>query len=65
MFSLHCHTDYSNASRGFADSSIKLENLITSSMKYGLNGCCITDHEICGSYIKAKKLEKQFVVNSF
>ena len=60
MFSLHCHTDYSNASRGFADSSIKLENLITSSMKYGLNGCCITDHEICGSYIKAKKLEKQY-----
>jgi DNA polymerase-3 subunit alpha len=60
MYSLHNHTSYSNGSRGFADSSIKLKDLITTAKKYNLKGICITDHEICGSFVKAKKLEKEF-----
>jgi len=59
MYALHDHTHYSNASRGFADSSIKLKDLIVTAKEYGLKGVCITDHEICGSYVKAKKLEKE------
>lgn len=60
MYSLHNHLDYSNGSRGFADSSIKLKDLITTAKKYNLKGICITDHEICGSFVKAKKLEKEY-----
>ena len=60
MYSLHCHIDYSNASRGFADSSIKLENLIKTAKDYGLSGVAITDHEIVGSFINAKEFEKKY-----
>lgn len=60
MYSLHNHLDYSNGSRGFADSSIKLKDLIATAKDYGLKGVCITDHEICGSFVKAKKLEKEY-----
>lgn len=59
MYSLHNHTEYSNASRGFADSSIKLKDLVLKAKEYGLSGIAITDHEIVGSYVKAKKLEKE------
>ena len=59
MYSLHNHTDYSNASRGFADSSVKLEDIIKTAKAYNLNGICVTDHEICGSFVKAKELEEK------
>lgn len=59
MYTLHNHTDYSNASRGFSDSSMKVETLIRRAKELGLSGCAITDHEITGSFIEAKKLEKE------
>lgn len=58
-FSLHNHTEYSNASRAFADSSIKLKDLILRAKELGLRGIAITDHEITGSFAKAKKLEEE------
>ena len=61
MYSLHNHTEYSNASRGFADSSIKLKDLVKKAKEYGLSGICITDHEICGSYVKAKNWKKNMI----
>ncbi len=59
MFSLHNHTEYSNASLGFSDSTNKLEELIYKALELGLEGVAITDHEIIGSHIKAQKLEKK------
>lgn len=57
--SLHNHTGISNASRGFIDSSIKLENLVDYSMEKGLNGIALTDHESVGGFIQAEQLEKE------
>ena len=57
MFSLHNHTGVSSASRGFADSSIKLEDLINKSKELGLNGVAVTDHESIGAFVKCKQLE--------
>lgn len=59
MFSLHNHTGISTASRGFTDSSIKLEDLVKTAKSIGLNGIAITDHEAVGSFIKAKNLEDE------
>jgi len=59
MYSLHNHGGESNASRGFADSSIKLENLIKKAIEKGLKGVAITDHETVGSFIKAKQFEDE------
>jgi len=60
MFSLHTHTGDSNASRGFADSSIKLEDLVKGAIKKGLSGIAVTDHETVGSFVKAKNLEEKY-----
>jgi DNA polymerase III subunit alpha len=59
MFSLHTHNGISNASRGFADSSIKIEDLIKKAKKIGLEGIAITDHESVGGFVSAKNLESQ------
>lgn len=58
MFSLHNHTGISSASRGFADSSIKLDDLVLKAKELGLKGIAVTDHEAIGSYVKAKGLEE-------
>ena len=63
MYSLHNHSDFSSASRGFADSSMKVSDLIKRAKELGLQGVCITDHEITSSYVKAKKLEKELDFN--
>ena len=60
IFSLHTHTGKSNASRGFADSSIKAKDLVKRAKEKGLNGIAITDHESVGSFIEGKNLEKDF-----
>lgn len=52
-FSLHNHTDYSNAALGFSDCINKTEDLIQYAYDMGLNGVCITDHECISSYIQA------------
>lgn len=59
LFSLHGHSGISSASRGFADSSIKLEDLIKEAKRKGLNGIAITDHEAVGGFIQAKNLEAE------
>lgn len=59
MYGLHNHTDFSNASRGFSDSSIGLRDLVESAKKLGLEGIAITDHEITSSFHKAKLLEEE------
>lgn len=60
MFSLHGHTGISTASRGFTDSSIKLEELIKQAKEIGLEGVAITDHESVGSFVQAKELEEEY-----
>lgn len=59
MFSLHNHSDFSNASRGFSDSSIRLRDLVENAKALGLEGIAITDHEITSSFHKAKQLEEE------
>ena len=59
MFSLHNHTDYSNASRSFADCSHTLNDLVVRAKNLGINGIAITDHEITSSYVKAEKLSRE------
>lgn len=56
----HCHSGISNASRGFPDSSIKLEDLVMKAKEKGLGGIAITDHECVGSFVFAKELEKKY-----
>lgn len=59
MYSLHNHTDYSNASRSFADCSHTLKDLVTRAKDLGLSGIAITDHEITSSFVRAEKLSKE------
>lgn len=59
MFSLHNHCGISTASRGFTDSSIKLDDLVVKAKELGLNGIAITDHEAVGAFVQAKNLEEK------
>lgn len=52
-YSLHNHTDFSNASCGFMDSINKTEDLIDYAFSIGLNGLAITDHESVSSHVRA------------
>lgn len=52
-FSLHNHTDFSNALLGFSDSTNRVPNLIQYAYDIGLNGVCITDHEGISAHIQA------------
>jgi DNA polymerase-3 subunit alpha len=52
-YSLHNHTDFSNASCGFMDSINKTEDLINHAFKIGLNGLAITDHESVSAHVRA------------
>ena len=53
--SLHNHTDYSNASLGFADSINRYNDLIQTAYDSGLSGVAITDHESVSCHVKALK----------
>ena len=53
--SLHNHTDYSNASLGFADSINRYNDLIQTAYDNGLSGVAITDHESVSCHVKALK----------
>jgi DNA polymerase-3 subunit alpha len=59
MFSLHNHTDYSNAGLGFSDAINKTKNLIETAIKLNLSGIAITDHEILSASYKAQQLGKK------
>ena len=52
-YSLHNHTDFSNASCGFMDSINKTEDLINHAFNIGLNGLAITDHESVSAHVRA------------
>lgn len=52
-YSLHNHTDFSNASCGFMDSINKTEDLINYAFKIGLRGVAITDHESVSAHVRA------------
>lgn len=52
-YSLHNHTDFSNASCGFMDSINKTEDLINHAFKIGLKGLAITDHESVSAHVRA------------
>lgn len=54
-FSIHNHTDYSNAALGFSDCINKVELLIQRAYDIGLSGVAITDHECISSYVQALK----------
>jgi DNA polymerase-3 subunit alpha len=60
MYSLHNHSDYSNAALGFADSINTLENLIKSAKELGLSGLAISDHENISASYKAQQLSKKY-----
>lgn len=60
MWSLHNHSDYSNASLGFADTINKLEDLILRAKEIGLKGICITDHECLSAHYKAQVLSQKY-----
>lgn len=55
MFSLHNHSEFSNASRGFADSSLSVNDLARRAKEVGLNGIACTDHEAVGGYLKFQR----------
>lgn len=60
MYSLHNHSDYSNAALGFADSINTLDNLIKSAKELGLLGIAISDHENISASYKAQQLSKKY-----
>lgn len=51
LFSIHNHTDASNIR--LRDSINGVEKLIDNAVKLGLEGVCITDHELLGNALKA------------
>lgn len=56
-FLIHNHTEMSNFR--LSDSTIKVEDLLESSLELGLDGICITDHEALSSHIRAfRHIEK-------
>lgn len=62
MWSLHCHSEYSNAALGFADTINKLEELIKKAKEIGLSGIAITDHECLSGHYQAQKLSKKYEI---
>lgn len=54
-FTMHNHSDYSNASLGFADSINTVEKSVNYAIELGLSGYVITEHESLSSHIKLMK----------
>lgn len=63
-YSLHNHTDFSNASCGFMDSINKTEDLINHAYNIGLSGVAITDHESVSAHVRAVQHYKRMVANA-
>lgn len=64
FYSLHNHTDFSNASCGFMDSINKTEDLINYAYQIGLNGLAITDHESVSAHVRAVQHYKNMLDNA-
>ncbi len=58
-YSLHNHTDYSNASCGFSDSINKLEHLVDRAKECGIKGVAITDHDCVSNHVKIVQKQKE------
>jgi DNA polymerase III subunit alpha len=58
LYSLHTHDDYSNASLSFADSSMKLSEMIKRGKEIGLKGICLTNHETTSNFVKISQAQK-------
>ena len=54
-FSIHGHTDYSNAALGFSDSTNRVEKSVDYALEIGLTGITLTEHEFLGSHIRLMK----------
>lgn len=54
-FSIHGHTDYSNAALGFADSTNRVSKSVDYALEIGLSGITLTEHEFLGSHIQLMK----------
>ena len=71
MYSLHNHTEYSNASRGFADSSIKLNDIVKKAKEYAeeqLNRkdkltSAINEHDLQKAVLELKVFEHRKIKN--
>lgn len=63
-YSLHNHTDFSNASCGFMDSINKTEDLIDHAFNIGLFGLAITDHESVSAHVRAVQHYKNMLANA-
>lgn len=58
MFSLHNHSDYSNA-RGGLDAINTIPGMVQYSFELGLSGIALTDHDVLSGHLKfAKEIEK-------
>ena len=53
ILNLHTHTEFSNASCGFKDSTNKLEETLNFAFDSGMKGIGITDHESVTAHIRA------------
>ncbi len=51
-FSIHNHTDYSNASRGFSDSINTVKKSVDYAIELGLTGYILTDHEALSGHVQ-------------
>lgn len=55
----HAHTEWSNASGGFRDSTNTVASLVDHALKMGFNSLALTDHEILSGHYKAQLYMKQ------
>lgn len=62
-FSIHNHSDFSNAALGFPDSTNKIEKLLTYAGEIGLSGMALTDHEALCGFINLLDAEKKLKDN--
>ncbi len=56
---LHCHTIYSKNFMNMCDSNIKPKELVKISIRRGLNGLAVTDHETTKAYPYVKKIARK------
>lgn len=60
-FSIHNHSDYSNASLGFADSINTVKKSVDYALELGLSGYVLSDHEILGGHLQLMKYRDRLI----
>ena len=56
-FEMHSHSEYSNVR--LLDSINKVEDLVDYALKIGLEGICLTDHELLGGWVRLDKKRQE------